>query len=114
MNKIIPRLRSETFNEAFEAFENAFLKALTRPHPLVFETHETVMGALRDMEDDDAAAKLRNAELSLLRHASGERPLRAPDVERLISVLELDDIEALQSAAMRYRSGMAHQAHRAA
>jgi DNA-binding GntR family transcriptional regulator len=113
MNGNHPLLRSEAFNEAFDAFEDAFLKALTTPNPFVFEMHDTVLRALRGMCDEGAVAKLREAELSLLQHASGEKPLYSSEAERLIVALNLRDAEAVQNAVRRHGLSLTRHAHHA-
>ncbi|WP_144404723.1 hypothetical protein [Belnapia sp. F-4-1] len=111
MNGNHPLLRSEAFNEAFDAFEDAFLKALATPNPFVFEMHDTVLRALRGMCDEDAVDRLREAELSLLQHASGEKPLYSSEAERLIIALNLRDAQAVQNAVRRHELSLARHAH---
>jgi hypothetical protein len=61
MRDSTPMLRSEAFNEAFDNFDDAFVKALATSNPRVFALYETVMANLRILPEAEAIAKLKAA-----------------------------------------------------
>jgi hypothetical protein len=101
MNNNIPMLRSESFNEAFDGFESAFLKVLAYPNPFVFEIHEAVLPAVRAMAEEDAIAMLREAERRFLDHAAGCRFIRDGDDNYLSMSAKQQAAEVMQDAQDR-------------
>ena len=107
MNDNIPMRRSGKFNEAFDGFENAFLKALAYPNPFVFEIHEAVLPAIRGMAEENAIAKLREAERRFLDHAAGHRFIRSADDNYLDMSAEQKAAELMQDAQDRHNRSTA-------
>lgn len=95
-------LRSEAFNEAFDDFEDAFLKALASSNPLVFGLHEKVMTNLRELTEAKAIAELRDATYRFLIHAINQQITMTVEIDRLVDLSKLDPY-VIKDAVLRQR-----------
>lgn len=96
MRNGIPMLRSEAFNEAFDNFDDAFVKALASSNPLVFDLHGSVMANLRKLTEAEAIAALRNATWQFLTHAADQEIIRSPEAPKI-------DAQLIRDAVLRHR-----------
>jgi microcystin degradation protein MlrC len=98
-------LRSEAFNEAFDDFEDAFLKALASSNPLVFDLHQKVMANLREFTESEAIAELKDATHRFFIHAVhaiDQQIIMTAETDRLVNLSKVDP-HAIKDAVLRQR-----------
>lgn len=111
MRSSTPMLRSEAFNEAFDNFDDVFVKALASSNPLVFTLHESVMANLRDLPEAEAIARLKKVTRQILDHAI-EQKIEYDEAEWLNASSKLDP-HVVRDAVLRHRQRILghHQHH---